>query len=172
VLRDWLKGTEEGAAARIRDVVRQGFIEGQTTSQIVRTLRGSAANQFKDGVLEVSRRGAEAMVRTALTHTANVAAQETYKALGVAEWRFVATLDNRTTLICASLHGRVFPVGEGPQPPRHFNCRSTSIAVVDAIPGVAPMPFPSYEEWLRNSRLQCRTTSWGRLARPFFVPAS
>jgi SPP1 gp7 family putative phage head morphogenesis protein len=150
VLKGWLADTEASTAARVRDVIRQGFVEGQTTQQIVRTLRGTAAAQFKDGVLQVSRRGVEAVVRTALTHTANVAAQETYKALGVAQWRFVATLDARTTLLCASLHGKVFDVGTGPQPPRHFNCRSTSIAVTEPIPGVAPMPFPSYEEWLRR----------------------
>lgn len=151
-LREWLDGAEEAAAARTRDTIRQGFVEGRTTDQIVRTLRGTGAAGYRDGVLEISRRGAEAMVRTALTHTANTAAQAAWEANAdvVKGWRFVATLDGRTTLICASLHGKKFALGSGPQPPRHISCRSTSVPVLDPIPGVAPFEMPSYQEWLKR----------------------
>lgn len=152
LLRDWLADAEEASARRVRDVVRQGFVEGRTTDEIVRTIRGTKAAQYRDGVLETSRRGAEAMVRTALTHTANTAAQATWEANGdiVKAWRFVATLDARVTLVCASLHGKRFPLGTGPMPPRHINCRSTSVPVLDPIPGVKPFEMPSYEAWLRR----------------------
>lgn len=151
-LKDWLAGAEEGAATRVRDTIRQGFVEGRPTADLVRAIRGTKAGQYRDGVMEVSRRGAEAMVRTALTHTANVAAQAAWEANSdiVKEWRFVATLDSRTTLICAGLHGKKFPIGKGPQPPRHVNCRSTSIPVVAEIEGVTPFEFPTYEAWLKR----------------------
>ena len=150
-LRDWLKDAEEGAARRTRDLIRQGFVEGRTTDAIVRALRGTKAAQYRDGVLEISRRGAEAMVRTAMTHTANVAAQATWAANAdiVKGWIFVATLDGRTTLICAGLHGQEFAIGKGPQPPRHPACRSTSVPRLDAIPGVTPFEMPSYQAWLK-----------------------
>jgi uncharacterized protein with gpF-like domain len=51
----------------------------------------------------------------------------------VSQWQFLATLDGRTTVTCASLSGKTFKVGEGPQPPRHINCRSTSTPVVKSI---------------------------------------
>jgi hypothetical protein len=124
LLREWLAEAEEGAARRVRDAVRQGFVEGMTTPDIVRTIRGTKAAQYRDGIMETSRRGAEAMVRTALTHTANTAAQATWEANGdiVKGWQFVATLDLRTTLTCASLHGKKYALGKGPMPPRHINC--------------------------------------------------
>lgn len=152
LLREWLDGAEAGAAARVRDAIRQGFVDGSTTDQIVRTIRGTKARQYRDGILETNRRGAEAMVRTAITHTANVAAQAAWQAHEdiVRGWRFVATLDTRTTLLCASLHGKIYPLGKGKQPPRHVNCRSTSVPVLDPIPGVAPFEFPSYVSWLRR----------------------
>ena len=152
LLREWLAEAEEGAARRVRDAVRQGFVEGLTTDQIVRNIRGTRAAQYRDGIMETSRRGAEAMVRTALTHTANTAAQATWEANGdiVKGWQFVATLDLRTTLTCAALHGKKFGLGKGPMPPRHINCRSTSIPVLDPIPGVEPLDLPSYQEWLRR----------------------
>lgn len=151
-LKDWFTEAEEGGAKLVRDTVRQGFIEGRPTADIVRAIRGTKAQQYRDGVMEMSRRRAEAMVRTALTHTANTAAQAAWEANAdiVTAWRFVATLDARTTLICAGLHGKKFPLGKGPQPPRHVNCRSTSVPVLPEIDGVAPFEFPSYEAWLKK----------------------
>jgi len=149
-LKGWLDDAEEGEAKRVRETIRQGFIEGRPTAEIVRTLRGTRANKYRDGVLEISRRGAEAMVRTAITHTANVAHEEAYQAnsdivRGV-EW--VSVLDSRTTMICASRDGKIYPIGKGPRPPAHIGCRSTTIPVVDKIEGVAEFNRPTYPEWL------------------------
>ena len=48
--------------------------------------------------------------------------------------QFVATLDLRTSEICGSLDGQVFPnVKECPQPPLHPNCRSTTSPVLDGV---------------------------------------
>lgn len=160
-LKDWLSETEAKAAARVRDAIRQGFVEGQTTPQIVRALRGSKAAGYKDGLLEGTRRGVEAMVRTSITHTADVAQQETYKGFGVEFWRFVATLDGRTTLTCAGLHGQTFPVGKGPRPPRHIGCRSCGAPVVAEIEGITPFEMPSYQAWLTRQPADVQTEILG-----------
>lgn len=125
LLREWLADAEEGAAKRVREVIRQGFIEGRSISDLVRQIRGTRAAQYRDGILEVSRRGAEAMVRTAVTHTSAAAHQEVYRSFGadvVTGVLWIATLDSRTTEICASRDGKVFPVDSGPRPPAHVNC--------------------------------------------------
>lgn len=113
-LQGWLDGAEEAAARRVRETVRQGFIDGQPTAEIVRALRGTKARQYRDGVLEGSRRGVEAMVRTAVTHTSNVAHQEVYRAnadiIEGVEW--VSVLDSRTTLLCFPGSTRIVPLGE------------------------------------------------------------
>jgi len=44
--------------------------------------------------------------------------------------RYTATLDSRTTFICMSNDGKIFPVGLGLMPPAHWNCRSVRVAVV------------------------------------------
>lgn len=146
-LRDWLSDAEAGAAKRVRDTLRQGFVEGRSVTALVREIRGSRANGYRDGVLEISRRGAEAMVRTALTHTAAVSAKETYQAMGVEEATFLAVLDSRTTLTCANLNGQSFPLEKFPWPPRHINCRSTAMPVVS---GVTKIEAPSYSDWLKR----------------------
>lgn len=146
-LRDWLSDAEAGAAKRVRDTLRQGFVEGRSVTDLVRQIRGTRANGYRDGVLEISRRGAEAMVRTALTHTAAVSAKETYEAMGVEAATFLAVLDSRTTLTCAGLNGQTFPLDKFPWPPRHINCRSTAMPVVK---GASKVEAPSYSDWLKR----------------------
>lgn len=129
LLKDWYKSLPVQAGNRITDAIQMGIIEGQTTDQIVRRVVGTKALRYKDGILEINRRDAEAVVRTAVAHTANNAAEELYRAnddlvLGV-QW--VSTLDGRTTAICASRDGQIYPVGSGPRPPAHWRCRSTTV---------------------------------------------
>jgi len=132
LLSEALTGIEAARAARIRDAIRMGFVEGETISQMVRRLRGTRTNKYADGLLEIDRRGAEALVRTAVNHTANFARQAVFEANAdiVQEWQFLATIDGRTSAPCRGLSGKVFPLGSGPQPPRHWNCRSTAVPVL------------------------------------------
>src|SRR3546814_15905752 len=49
----------------------------------------------------------------------------------VKRYRWVSTLDDRTSEICQSLDGTEWPVGEGPLPPILPNCRSRIVPVLD-----------------------------------------
>lgn len=131
-LREWISGLSSASRARVRDAIRLGMVQGEATSEIVRRIRGTRALRFRDGVMEISRRSAEAMVRTAVTHTATVAREEFYKQNSdiISKVQWVATLDTRTCVICQGLDGKTFPAEEGPRPPAHINCRCTSIPVV------------------------------------------
>ena len=53
---------------RVRQAIAQGFVEGKTTEQIIRELRGTRAKGYADGIIERDRRDVEAVVRTALGH--------------------------------------------------------------------------------------------------------
>lgn len=132
LLKEWGRDLEASAFARVRDAIRIGFVEGESIDQIVRRIRGTRANQYKDGVLEINRRNAESVVRTAINHTANVARNEVYKENeGVIKGvRWVSTLDSRVTEVCRARDGTVYPVDSGPRPPAHFGCRSTTSPVL------------------------------------------
>lgn len=128
-MQDWSQRDVE----RITGVIRRGFYEGQTNSEMIRVVRGTRANKFNDGELAISKRGASAMVRTAVQHTASIARQATWDANSdlVKKVKWVSTLDGRTTQICRSLDGQIFPVDSGPRPPIHVSCRSTTVAELD-----------------------------------------
>ncbi len=125
-IKDWSRSEIEAVKNRIR----QGAFEGQTNAEIVRSIRGTKALRYKDGLLEITRRHAEAIVRTAVQHVASTARSQTWQhnADLVTGYRWVSTLDSRTTTQCRSLDGQKFEMGDGPLPPLHIGCRSTTVA--------------------------------------------
>lgn len=135
ILSEYLGDMEAFRIDRIGAALREGMIADETTDQLVRRIRGTKAARYSDGVLDISRRSAQSIARTAVNHVSNVTAQETWKAASnvVKGWQFLATLDTRTTTICASLDGSVHPIGSGPIPPRHIRCRSITVAVTKSF---------------------------------------
>ena len=65
----------------------------------------------------------ERLARTEFNHIANQATEDSYKANGVEKYKFVATLDTRTSAICQELSGQVFLLSEAEEgvnyPPMH-----------------------------------------------------
>jgi SPP1 gp7 family putative phage head morphogenesis protein len=133
LLEPFLNDFSKAQVDRMTGVIRRGAFEGRTNAQIAREIRGTKALLFKDGILDVTRRQAEAIVRTSVQHISHVARIETLAANddAVKRYEWVSTLDNRTTEICQSLSGAQFIMGEGPIPPAHINCRSTIVPVLD-----------------------------------------
>jgi SPP1 gp7 family putative phage head morphogenesis protein len=188
LLREWISGLSDGTQARVRDAIRLGVVEGETTDQIVRRIRGTRANAYKDGIYETSRRSAETMVRTALNHTANYAREETYKAQGslIKSVQWVSTLDLRTTEICMARDGKIYPLGEGPRPPAHFGCRSTTTPVtaswkelgfdIDEVPPAERASMNgqvaadlTYPEWLKRQPREVIEEALGKTKAKLFI---
>lgn len=112
---------QQPTADRTRAWVTTGIQEGLTVDEITRGLVGT---RTQTGVLEKPREAVNTLVRTSATHASAIGRTEAFKSLGVKWWRFVATLDSKTSLQCAAHDGEIFPIGEGPMPPLHPNCRS------------------------------------------------
>lgn len=169
LLSEWFRDLEANSFRRLKDAITMGVVEGRTTDQIVREIRGTARQGYRDGILAISKRGAEATVRTAINHTVNVAREQTYaeNADIVKGVQWVSTLDGRTTAVCRGRDGEVYPLDKGPRPPAHINCRSTTVPVLkswkelgiplkEAPPGTrasmnGQVPATeTYDSWLRK----------------------
>lgn len=113
LLREWMSGLEAEKAATIRDAIRIGYIEGQTTDQIVRRIRGTKSAGYADGLLEINRKNAQSIVLTAVNHTANFAANAVYEANAdvIKAVKYSAVLDARTTALCFVDSTEVVSVG-------------------------------------------------------------
>lgn len=111
---------------RIKGIVKQGMTENKAMVNI-------AQEVGKSGLL-LSTAQLQTLTRTAITETSNYVSNTTYKLNDdvVQGYQYVATLDSRTSLICARLDSKVYALTNknAPQPPQHFNCRSTTIPVI------------------------------------------
>ena len=124
--------------------IRQGVFSGESTQQIARRMVGKLEfGTFPTSVKQISQAGGElikvstnqiqTIVRTSVNQVQNQASQAVYAANSkvAPKYEYVATLDSRTSPICKRLDGRKFAYNKGPTPPQHFNCRSTTVPVVD-----------------------------------------
>jgi len=129
LLKPFLNGWTRSETMRVTNAIRLGYGQGQTNAEIVKAIRGTADQNFNDGILAVSNRNARSVVQTAIQHVATTARMETLKANKdvVPGYRWVSTLDRKTSAQCKGLDGRVFELGKGPLPPAHINCRSTTV---------------------------------------------
>lgn len=130
-LGDWFNSFETGVQQDLKRQVTLSLVQNEGAAGLTKRLLGTKSLGFKDGVQGRTRRSAEAVARTAISHTANSARDYLYQSSDIVKGvRWTATLDARTTVLCASLDGRVFPVDSGPRPPAHVNCRSTITPVL------------------------------------------
>ena len=193
VLEKAFRGIAVDQAERFSQVVRNGLLTGETTPSIAKRLIGNL--QFGEEAKTVRQLVAAggqatavadnqvmALVRTSINQVANSASQQVYEANQdiTKKYRYVATLDSRTSSICAALDGREFEYGKGPMPPQHFNCRSTTVPIID--PDILPPsttakrasadgPVPintSYGQWLKDQPRSVQQDVLGPGKVPYF----
>lgn len=157
-LKGWLSRMKDADFNRIKDQIAVGVLQGETTDGIARRIFGTAQLDWKDGATQITRNGARTLARTAVNHVANSSRQSIYEANAnlIEKELYVATLDSRTSPICRSLDGKTFPVGKGPVPPLHPNCRSTRVPVIAPLEGERESQFgavpvsQTYGPWLKS----------------------
>jgi SPP1 gp7 family putative phage head morphogenesis protein len=85
------------------------------------------------GSTRLTESQAKSVVRTAITNVNSAATYETLEANkeAVKGYRFTAVLDTRTSAICSSKDGQIYPLEDRRYvPPLHWNCRSTLVPVL------------------------------------------
>ena len=130
------RGIAESQAELFTKTVQSGFLAGDSGPQMARRLKGRL--KFADfgplSVRQLAQAGGQltavanhqvnTLVRTSVNQVANATSQATYKANAeiTEKYKYVATLDSRTSARCRALDQQVFEYGKGPTPPQHFNC--------------------------------------------------
>ena len=174
-------------------MVRNGLLTGETTPAIAKRLvwqlqfgeQARTARQLAAAggeLTAVADNQIMSLVRTSINQVANSASMAVYEANQdvTKKYRYVATLDSRTSSICAALDGREFEYGKGPMPPQHFNCRSTTVPIID--PDILPPstiakrasadgPVPvnmNYGQWLAEQSNKVKAEVLGPSKVPYF----
>lgn len=115
---------------KVADALKEEFMIGALTGKTEKEMTDSINEQFLSG-----RNRARRLVRTESSYIHNEAHFQAYKDYGIEEYRFVATLDLRTSQICREKDGSVYRVDDKKTgvnaPPMHPWCRSTTITNLD-----------------------------------------
>lgn len=140
--RIW-KNTQE-LSRTLKQELLVSLLTGRTdreTSEVIMNRCGAGAMQ------------ARRLVRTESCFLSGELTARSYEECGIEKYRYLATLDLRTSKICRELDGKIFPLKDRKPgknyPPMHPWCRSTTISVID-------------EEILRNMKRSAYNPKTGR----------
>lgn len=141
---------------KLKDIITRGVLTGSSIDKMKLEL-ANLTNQ------KLHR--CETLIRTEMAHITETATAMGYEETGVEQYRFLSTLDLKTSEICRRLDGLIVDLANRKEgfnyPPMHPNCRSTTIpyyaedepkglrAARDPVTGER-MEVPSdwsYEEW-------------------------
>ena len=177
VVEKAFRGIASSQADFISKEIRVGVTEGESMAKISKRLRGrlqfgsnqemtARAQALAGGTgMKLANNQVRTIVRTSVNQVQTMANQAVYSANQevTKRYEYVATLDARTSAICGSLDGKTFKYGEGPMPPQHFNCRSTTVPIIDdedlrkRFPDTRPSSVgrvsqnESYPDWLKKN---------------------
>lgn len=181
LLEPFLERWGAGTMRKVEGAIRTGYAQGKTTQEIVRMVRGTKGNNFKDGILGgIAKREVNAMVRTSLQHVNTSAQQMIYEDNNdiVEGYIWISTLDGRTSQTCRSLDGKTFKLGHGPVPPIHINCRSSTIPKLKGIDLLAETTRASkggqvpatqtYYDWLKQQPATFQDDALGKARAQLF----
>ena len=104
---------------QIIQTVRDGVTLGQTSQEITKNIKDLTKTQ---------QRQAATLARTIANYVSIQAREVVMRENSdiTDSYKWIATLDSRTSLICASRDQQIFKESnDSPKPPAHFNCRST-----------------------------------------------
>lgn len=109
--------------SQLNQIIPREFVRGRGSVAMGRELAQKMNTSYNNAVR---------LARTEMNHISNKGTMEAYKkSKVVSEYEYVATLDSRTSDICASMDGKIFKLSEAQSginmPPLHPHCRSTTI---------------------------------------------
>jgi hypothetical protein len=163
----WWQRQARGLQDKFAGAVNHGYLLGETNAQIARRVRGTKAAGFKDGLMSVKRREAEALIRTSVMTVSNQTRlnliEDGIKTGILHGQQQLSTLDGKTTPICQIYNGRAWKMKNGMYiphlhtlpfvstfagvthagPPRHWNCRSTLVPWLKSWEEISEVKIPT-----------------------------
>jgi len=119
-------------AESVRETLTEAAMNGESIYKTSRKLSEA---------FDTTAYNAQRLIRTETTYAANQAEMLSYKELDIDRYKFVATLDTRTSPICQKQDGKIYEVKDAKAgvnlPSMHPNCRSTTIPYFeDGMPDI------------------------------------
>ncbi len=130
--KEWWEKQSIDYKYRYKAEMTEGILDGESIDELIERVKDS---------LVIPQNHAEALSRTGFQNIFQDVRRQIYEGNSdvISQVMWVATLDTRTTFICATLDNRRWrledkePIGHGMKwrgwPPIHWNCRSTTVPI-------------------------------------------
>lgn len=120
------------------NAVRVGYITGETTPQIIKSVMGevSPSAMLNTGTIRQLRTSIEKNTRTFLQSVSCTVRNAVYKdnEKYFSGYKYLSTLDRRTCLVCATNDNKIYKtIDEVPTIPAHYNCRCVLVPIVKGL---------------------------------------
>lgn len=129
----------------VRAIIVRGTAMGASPSDMIRDVMKATKTSYSN---------AARLIATESSFVRSLANQHAFKRLNVEQYRFVATIDSRTSQICRSMHERIFDMGDFEvgvtAPPLHPRCRSVTVPIEPISDGEEIPSDLSYEDWFKE----------------------
>lgn len=138
----WAEMTKRNATSAwelVKGIIRRGYRDKLTNTELIRAIRGvrnPTSGNYNGGAINgLARSSAETLARTGVNHYASTARDKWAQGNKdiLASRILIATLDNRTTSLCAGRHLTEWALDDDSYPrlPFHFGERSIYVFTVD-----------------------------------------
>lgn len=119
---DRIWSNKQKLVGKLHTELAQSIIRGEAPDKAIKRLAKE---------MGVSRKQAGRLIMTETAAISSAASLESYKELGIKQYQILATLDNRTSIICQEMDHKIFDLKDYQvgmtAPPYHPYCRSTTV---------------------------------------------
>lgn len=148
---DRIWSNKQKLVGKLHTELAQSIIRGEAPDKAIKRLAKE---------MGVSRKQAGRLIMTETAAISSAATLESYKELGIKQYQILATLDNRTSIICQEMDHKVFDLKDYQvgmtAPPYHPYCRSTTVPYFN-------------DEFTTGEQRSAKDESTGKT---YYVPAS
>ena len=132
------------AQNKIIQALKIGYSDNLSLSDIMKSITGTSDLKYKNGLVNKFENQLTATVQTYIQQMTAFLIESVGGDFNDT-YQWCSILDSATTEICRHRNGNIFRYGDGPIPPAHYNCRSTTIPVID----IAVEKMPTFFSWLK-----------------------
>lgn len=148
---DRIWSNKQKLVGKLHTELAQSIIRGEAPDKAIKRLAKE---------MGVSRKQAGRLIMTETAAISSAASLESYKELGIKQYQILATLDNRTSIICQEMDHKIFDLKDYQvgmtAPPYHPYCRSTTVPYFN-------------DEFTTGEQRSAKDESTGKT---YYVPAS
>lgn len=144
-------------AKTLKQEISNSMIRGVNAREMAQTISKKMDSSYKQAMT---------LVRSELNYVNNQSALKSIKDAGGEKYRFIATLDSRTSMICRQLDGTVYETPKGVpgtnMPPMHPRCRST-IAITNLTSSTARKRISRVNGEIKYVPADMKYTDWEKI---------